>query len=907
MNRAAAARVIQAAFRRRAPKPNEFVTQFPEFDFALTKPEITSTIIAIRDVPFIDLSEEPIPAGVNELLGYTATGEKPVVRKIRGRNTILGANKTNTMDVKRWTFTINFKSPESKAYVIYSDKDRLQINTTGPYERVLRFLNKTYLPGVWGAPVQILKIDTKLYVNRKINLDDLGQEISRRVPLSKGSWSLEDELFSGGGFLRWKDPRATLVISTNGTVLTLGLKRFEDLDVTAKIFEQLFSKYLIDKTKVFKYARGLNYNARPPLPVPARKNLEGKRKKMANVRNPLAQGWNNVREGFYVRPGANGKPRFYPLVANLKLVRPKVVRAYAEAGVPIPKSVRNVLGIEEGATPVAKAEGRRAPNWTATKNGYYVKPGPGGQPYFYKVPKGIAAARKTVQKAYTEAGVAVPPAVRNLFGLQNNGATSVARKQHYVNYNAQGGLRINGKQFSRYTQSELVQIARNLNIPQVNASSRLANIAEYIKRAVGNVNNAADATLNNKPVVFMNNGRVKRGARPRQWATLAANEKNALARAFLASDEYEQYKKLARVNQYQYILGMKKQRRAAQLTSAQAHANETVSESASSNVNNNFAKNLEREMKIRALLGNNARNENVTKFMALVNKLPKGARGEPLAANIKKALKNFQRMQGFANQLANVRRNYEAAIKVPNWLPANLHNSYKTTLLNLATQPNAKGKLPNKEDVKRGLKGWLNARLPQVARVAYNKENLLTGEIIHVPAWDPTKRRSPNVPNAKVKRLGAPRVRKPKAPKPASPQGPHFGPVKKAKKDPRETKNYAVPRNANAENLVNAIANLGLPIGPTNRYSWAYLENAGLNNRFYQNWMNYAASPNAPLSVNTAKAALNSMKTAKARHEWTVARRNQFSKENYAKILNHRRALDERNKARRAAKRNQAH
>jgi len=903
MNRETAARRIQAAFRSgRKPNTTQFVNKFPEFDYALTKPTITSTILAIKDVPFIDLSEEPLPAGVSELLGYTSTGKKPVVRKIRGRNAILGANKTNTMDVKRWAFTINFKNPDSKAYVSYSDKERLQINTTGPYERVLRFLHKTYLPGVWGAPVKIVKIDTKMYINRQFNMPSFGDELSRRVPKSKLlSWRDEPEL-GPGTFLKWGDPRATLVFFTNGTILTLGLKSFDDVNVTSKILKEIFSKYLVDKTRVFKYARGGNYTGIAEPPKPARKNLAAKRARAAG-RYQMAYGWNNTLAGHYVRPGANGKPRFYPLVANLKLVRPKVIRAYAEAGVAIPPGVRNALGIEAGAAPVAKVEGRRAPNWSATKNGYYVKPGPGGQPYFYKVPKGKAAAKKTVVAAYRAAGINIPAPVRNLFGIAGNNAGSAPTgKQHYVNYNAQGGLRINGKQFSRFTQAELVQIARNLNIPQVNASTRLANIARYIKNAVGNVNNGVDATLNGTQIVFMNNGRVKRGGRARQWATLKVAEQNSLARAFLANDEYEQYAKLAKANKYQYITGMKKQRRAQQLQSARANANEAAVSSASSSINANFAKNLEMEMEVRALLGNNANNANVNKFKAIMMALPSGSRGKPLAANVKKALKEFQRTKMYGAQLANVKRNYEAAITVPNWLPANLRANYKKTLLNLATEPNAKGKLPNKAAVKRGIKGWLDQRLPQKARAAYEKENMMTGNIIQVPAWNPNNRKSPNVPNVKVRRLGPERVRKPK-PKPNAGTGPHTGPVKKAVKDPRENRNYPVPRNANAENLVNAIAELGLPIGPSNRYSWTYLAKKGLNNRFYQNWANFTASPNAPLTVNTAKAKLNSMKTAKARHEWTVAHRNKFSKENYAKILEHRRALENRNKARRAAKR----
>ena len=912
MNRETAARKIQAAFRRgRRPKASQFVNKFPEFDYALTKPTVTSTIIAIKNIPFINLAEDEVPAGVKELLGYTATGKLPVVRKIRGRNAILGAGKTDPDAVKRWAFTIDFENPKSKAYVSYSDKERLQVNTTGPYERVLRFLDKTYLPGVVGAPMEIVKIDTKMYVNRQFNLEGLGEELVRRVPKSKlVRWSYEPELMPGA-YLKWGSPRASLILYTSGVILTQGLKSFDDFGVTAEILEQIFSKYLVDKTKVFKYMRGpwgLNYfGAREP-PKPVRKNLEAKRAHMAG-RYAMAGGWNNTREGFYVRPGANQKPRFYPLVANLKLVRPKVVRAYANAGVNIPRGVRNALGIEEGAAPAAKAEIRRAPTWNAVKNGFYVKPGPGGQPYFYKVPKGKAAAKKTVVEAYQKAGVPIPAATRNLFGIAN-GSVTATQKKHYVNFNAQGGLRINGKQFDRFTRPELLQIARNMNIPQVSEGTSLKNIAGYIQAAIGGVNNEPDANMNGQAIVFMNNGRVKRGTRARQWDTLPQAEKNAIVRAFLSNDEYATYNSVSsKKNKYQFLLGIKKQHREERLATAHAakanEARRTVS-SAGSNSNSSagsFARNMELELLARSKLGNGASNANVNKFKTILGALPRGRHGQPLAPNIKKALKNFQKNKTWGSQLENIKRNYEAKIKVPNWLPKNLTSPYKKTLVNLATIPNAKGKLANKTAVTRGIKGWLNAHLPQMGRAAYEKENAITGAIIKVPGWDPSLRTSPIVPNQAVRRLGPARVRKPKV---VAGNGPVVGPIKKAKKDPRENKNYLVPRVNAAENLVNAIAGLGLPIGPHNKYSWTYLARKGLSNNYYQNWANFTASPNVPLTLNTALNKLGSMKTAKARQEWTTQHKQNFSKENYKKILERRRELENRNKAARAAKRNRA-
>lgn len=906
MNTAAAARKIQAAWRRgRAPKPNEFVNQFNQFDYALTKPQVTSTIVAIHDIPFIDLAEEPMPTGVNELLGYTATGKLPVIRKIRGRNAILGANKTNTYDVKRWTFTINFKGPESKAYVIYSDKDRLQINTTGPYERVVRFLNKTYLPGVWGAPVQILKIDTKMYINRKINLEELGRELVTRVPKSKLlSWSLEYELFSGGAFLKWGDPRATLIFFTNGTILTLGLKRFEDLGVTSKILEQIFSKYLVNKTKVFKYARGpwgLNYNRRPALPTPARKNLAAKRAAGAE-RYSLAQGgWNNVREGFYVRPGANGKPRFYPIVANLKLVKPKMLRAYTNAGVPIPQSVRNLFQLTGNEAAPAKAEARRAPNWSATKNGYYVKPGPGGQPYFYQMPKGVAAARKTVMAAYQKAGVAIPNTVRAQFKIgaatpANQPAGNWPRATHYVNHNAKGGLRINGRQYDRYTRAELIQIARNIGIAEVSESTSLKKIADMISKRVTPYTNAPNAVVGGVPVTLMPNGRVKRGARARQWATLKANEQTEIARAMLNALKFAEYEKVKKNFKFSYLLGAKSQMQEETRNEAVAGLANEAAESVSS-ANSNFARNMELTLMAQQALGNNANSAQVNKLVGVLKALPAGARGKPVKAAIDKAVRNFKRGMNLNAQMSGFKRNYAAAIKVPNWLPSNMHSAYKNRMLNLGTTVNAKGRVPKPEAVKRAMTAWLNAHLPQTGRASYERENLETGKVTRVPAWDPAKRRSPNVPTVTL-----PQKKRERKPKPKM-NGAATGPIKKAKKDPRENKNYPVPRNVNAENLVNAIANLGLGIAANNRYSWSYLSSKGLNNKYYQNWMNFTASPEKPLTVNTAKNALSGLKTAKARQEWLVAHRPQFSKNNYHQLLNHRKALNQKNKNRRAAAR----
>ena len=70
--------------------------------------------------------------------GLVASNEE-FVAWLCGRRTIkyIGTDKDVQVNL------IDFENPKSKAYVSYSDKERLQVNTTGPYERVLRFLDKT--------------------------------------------------------------------------------------------------------------------------------------------------------------------------------------------------------------------------------------------------------------------------------------------------------------------------------------------------------------------------------------------------------------------------------------------------------------------------------------------------------------------------------------------------------------------------------------------------------------------------------------------------------------------------------------------------------------------------------------------------------------------------------------------
>jgi hypothetical protein len=205
--------------------------------------------------------------------------------------------------------------------------------------------------------------------------------------------------------------------------------------------------------------------------------------------------------GFYIRPGTNQKPRLYRWKnehgQKLTLTQKNattVAKAFANAKVPIPNHTKRVFKNEfnlnlnkpknENKKVYANTANRRAPSWNATRNGFYVRPGPGKQPYWAAVPAGILAGRKTVIKKYTNAGVNIPKAVRNIFKIGNNVKTAGNRK-HIVTLGNNDVLRINGRQVTRLVIGELLSVAKNLGIPQANNKSTKPELIKMIQKHMG--------------------------------------------------------------------------------------------------------------------------------------------------------------------------------------------------------------------------------------------------------------------------------------------------------------------------------------------------------------------------------------------------------------------------------------
>lgn len=760
------------------------------------------------------------PKGFTEVLGYEKDFKKPVVRWLPG---------------KGWIGFETFKgrvtkviAKRSQQTIVFSD-GKFEVMGAGNYEEaLLAIVRNEWAPKVLlRAPPKYKKIDGIFYVNKPFDLHGLAEEL-RKLPSSlvQEVKPYHEDLEFGvpALVLKLANPKWTYQFFKNGTVLFTGIKNPSDRDMPRQLFKQFFEKYNLAPSKV------LYLGENSLIKKPGKKN---KKARLAN-RNPMANSWNaRPPPGFYIRPGINGRPRLYKWrkmekaptgewvnrgAMNLAGVGPKVAKAFADAGVPIPAATRNAFeraGHPLTAAPVqaspAALANRRAPSWNATRVGFYVRPGPGKQPYWFKVPAGIAAGKKTVIDTYTKAGRNIPAAVRAIFKIGNNVKTESNTKNHKITLGLNGIVRINNRQATRLTKAELLAVARNMGIANVGPKNKPAEIIKRIQNKHGahKMNRTFDIHVNSHYYKFIGNGRLERttaqGLRTtRNWTTLPPDEQNKLARAVLPEAMHNQYDVLPKTNRYNALYAIASGKRPSLKPPSPPKAKSpSPVKSPEENLRAKYQLNL-------ALNLANYRNGNENKFMNIFNKLPKGARGKPLKTKVNAAYKKFVKETNASRVNNAAKGRYVSRIEPPNWLPANKVNSYKKLLTNLAFQ---KPK-PKVSNMKAAVKAWLNAQVPVgQARAAYEYENMNTGKIVKVPAVVPGKRKSPVIPK-----------RSPKAPRAKSPSPP--------KASFNTTKAHVVPRNL--QNLTNAMANAGLDVRKA--HSWNSLVNAGISNKFKKVW-----------------------------------------------------------------------
>ena len=511
----------------------------------ISKPHVVSTISIVKFPVDMSAVFTGAPRGFTEVTGFKGAGQKATIRYADGK-WIGSPTGVTRITAKRGPQTVVIT------------KGVITVLGTGNPEAAYLAIAKNgwSAKNLVRATPEYRKVDGVFYINKPFDLMGLETEL-RKLPMEHTVKYQPEVKSVPAVVLRIKNPPWTYQFFENGTVLFTGIKNPREISEPVKLFKQF----------------GLTRNAIATERTPAlRRPVAGKKntKKLAE-RYPLAGTWNSLRKpyaGFYIRPGTNGKPRMYPYrfmrrnanagvvnlgPMNLRAVAPKVVKAFKDVGQPIPKVTLDAFasaGVSLGSPKkktVAAHANRRAPSWNATKNGFYVRPGAGQQPYWFAIPKGIESGRKTVIAAYTKAGRNIPAAVRTIFKIPASVAVNVnSRPNHNITVGLNGILRINGRQAIRLTVPELVAVARNLNIAEVNAKMKPIDIVQWIQQKSGaKVSKNYNLNLNGVKYKLLNNHRVERTVgktrTTRNWSTIPAANQNRIAKAFLNESYHDAY------------------------------------------------------------------------------------------------------------------------------------------------------------------------------------------------------------------------------------------------------------------------------------------------------------------------------------------------------------------------------
>jgi hypothetical protein len=832
-----AARTIQAALR----KISGGLYTNSANGFKLSKPRVylssVKMSIGILDLEGLEKLADGRSFFVTQLDGLTAIRSKPVYRWVY---------KTGpTGDFSRATIlrlSIIFKDPEATANVLIFKNGQIVINTTGPWERVARILAQEYLPGKITKMMDTAVVNANssiFYCNRHIDTMELFYQIEALIPSSIATLtSLDPVQYMGSTKLpkNWlinpqrpfEDPRASQGFKRGFSVTmknpNVSLFIFSNGTITASCLDPT------DGPKAFKTI--MSYMNKEVI-LGANRLVAGGNKKKAkllavtNARYERAPGWNATKNGFYVRPGPNGFPRFYPLVANKSLVRAKTIRAFLNSKIPIPASTRTMLNItQEHINAVANSENahNHPKNFSnQSRAGYYVRPDKQGRPRWYKIPKGIANGKKTALAAYAKASVPVPEHIKTLFKI-GNGNKAAVTTNHVINLGKNKSLRINGKQIERFNKDALLTIAANLNLPAVSNKMTIEQIRAEIQSKYAPKARPVNVVLNNVGHTLLANGTVRRNyknkpSRTRQFSTLKVAEQNAIARALLNSNSYEKYKQILTKDRFSFLLGYRNAKAANEAAKRAVRPPPPNAPSPESPFNYRNELNFEYAVRLSNNLKNLYRNENTKEFInRLYAQLAFGSHGKFLKANVNKEYKKFVAEIKFLRGNMPLKAAYRSRIQVPNWVPANKANAFRNVLVNLAVmQKNGEWVYRSADDIKRGINAWIRTQLPQSpARAARVVENVITGERKTIPAYEPKPRSNVKIPTPPMTKA---------APKP------------KPKPKPKTTTiKYTIPNRPELQNLRNALVNVGLY---KNTYSWKELVEAGVNKKFKSAWDRY--------------------------------------------------------------------
>jgi Transcription factor TFIID (or TATA-binding protein, TBP) len=512
---------IKNIVRRAKAKNRPIAYMDPNGAYSLTKPVITGRTVIVK-YPYANVVIPlQLPRGFLSMDGRTAVRALPTFRVTKER--VIGTSPTQ---VKHWYI----KTTHGFA-LIHKDSGTVQIS--GKSIGVIAHQLERVCPGISNMNMRITKFDADMIIGRHVKLDTLAFLIPDKTE------PYEPEV-RNAVTLRWPSPAMTLMVYASGIVKIFGAsKPAQAVDVMRQVIDRVTPRAIF-KTGVSERRDTFTRNER----------LANLRAKKLAGRHSLAPGYNYIPPaGQYVRPGPNGKPRVYNVRPDMRLSAKKILKAYSNAGVPVPRYVQNLIG----SAPVmygASAGPKSAKNWNSRLNGHYVAPGPGKQPYFYKLPKDLKAGYATAKKRYTNAGIRMPNQVQTLFGVTPNGGGGAGpSRRHTVQNN-----KVNGKAYKKLTVAQLVNVAHNLGNEWANSKmtknvlfQRIKNKATVISPKKTNMSpRRPNVSVGGRTYIFSNdptNQRIIRNGRARVFNTLPKNERTAIMNAyFRGSTNYKSYK-----------------------------------------------------------------------------------------------------------------------------------------------------------------------------------------------------------------------------------------------------------------------------------------------------------------------------------------------------------------------------
>jgi hypothetical protein len=453
------------------------------------------------DLQSIFWRADKLPKDITSILGFQQSigGKVPVLQK--NANGTLAGNRDKKL--KRVEIRFKFKG------IAVVRESTVTLSGSVPWEMIYRVLVRL-VPEIKSLTFSVTNTAERFYLKKRVRLDAIASE---KASGPGYTLSYEPELYFSRLVIRFKNGVVASVFA-NGTVVAQG----KDLkNIESKVRGVLAG-----------YSRPYGENI-SKIPIPARKNLKKKRMNMIEGRYEPAKSWTNTRAGYYVRPGPDKVPRFYKVPANPVLVRQKVLRAYSNVGVNVPPMVKYLLGINANVVKPKTMKKKNVSNWNANvPNGMYIRPGPGGIPKLYKIPKLLKQGRKTVIQAYKQAGINIPSKVKNIFGIVSS-APSAKIVPIKTNINNKGKFRIDELDCMRYTLAKLQTIATRLGLPILRQTK--TQLCAAIRKTASSKSPPAHTTSPNfvnasgvKHYILVNDRRVKRNTRSRTMNSFKASE-----------------------------------------------------------------------------------------------------------------------------------------------------------------------------------------------------------------------------------------------------------------------------------------------------------------------------------------------------------------------------------------------